>query len=85
MRGVFGNPDAFEVLPYSRAAHDKKDFGFKHLIKHGVTLYQDEFGKDLRRIQYGQAPEITIEDLNGIDRQAMKLAEQRLRSLKVEL
>lgn len=86
---------------------------------------QDEFGKDLRRIQYGQNPELTIEHLNsvgagivelkingspafrcvyvtkylntvivlysftkttnGVDRPAMKLAEQRLKELKTEL
>lgn len=85
---------------------------------------QDEFGKDLRRIQYGQDPELTIEHLNsvgagvvelkingspafrcvyvtkyldavvvlhsftkttnGVDRKAMKIAEQRLKDLKVE-
>ncbi|WGO97853.1 hypothetical protein QFX18_17735 [Saccharophagus degradans] len=27
---------------------------------------QDEFGKDLRRIQYGQDPELTIEHLNSV-------------------
>jgi phage-related protein len=27
---------------------------------------QDEFGKDLRRIQYGQTPELTIEHLNSV-------------------
>lgn len=86
---------------------------------------QDEFGKDLRRIQYGQNPELAIEHLNsvgtgvvelkingspafrclyvakyldtvvvlhsftkttnGVDRQAMKVAEQRLKDLKAEL
>lgn len=86
---------------------------------------QDEFGKDLRRIQYDQAPELAIEHLssigegvvelkingspafrcvyiakyletvivlhsftkttNGVDRKAMKLAEQRLKDLKAEL
>jgi phage-related protein len=86
---------------------------------------QDEFGKDLRRIQYGQDPELAIEHLNsigagvvelkingspafrcvyvakyldtvvvlhsftkttnGVDRQAMKVAEQRLKDLKAEL
>ena len=86
---------------------------------------QDEFGKDLRRIQYGQDPELTIKHLdgvgagvvelkingspafrcvyvtkyldtvvvlhsftkttNGVDRQAMKVAEQRLKDLKAEL
>ena len=86
---------------------------------------QDEFGKDLRRIQYGQDPELTIEHLNsvgagvvelkingspafrcvyvtkyldtvvvlhsftkttnGVDRKAMKIAEQRLKDLKAEL
>lgn len=85
---------------------------------------QDEFGKDLRRIQYGQDPELAVEHLssvgagvvelkvngspafrcvyvakyldtvvvlhsfskttNGVDRQAMKLAEQRLKVLKTE-
>lgn len=85
---------------------------------------QDEFGKDLRRIQYGQDPELAVEHLssvgagvvelkvngspafrcvyvakyldtvvvlhsfskttNGVDRQAMKLAEQRLKVLKSE-
>lgn len=80
---------------------------------------QDEFGKELRRIQYGQDPELPMEYLNsigagvielkingspafrcvyitkymdavivlysftkttnGVDRQAMKVAEQRLR------
>jgi len=83
---------------------------------------QDEFGKDLRRIQYGQDPELAIGYLNsigagvvelkingspafrcvyvakyldtvvvlhsftkttnGVDRQAMKTAEQRLKELK---
>lgn len=86
---------------------------------------QDEFGKDLRRIQHGQDPELTIEHLNsvgagvvelkingspafrcvyvakyldtvvvlhsftkttnGVDRKAMKIAEQRLKDLKAEL
>ncbi len=87
---------------------------------------QDEFGKDLRRIQYGQDPELAIEHLNnsveagvvelkingspafrcvyvtkyldtvvvlhsftkttnGVDRQAMKVAEQRLRDLKADI
>lgn len=27
---------------------------------------QDEFGKDLRRIQFGQDPELTIEHLNSV-------------------
>ena len=27
---------------------------------------QDEFGKDLRRIQYGQDPELTIKHLNSV-------------------
>jgi len=86
---------------------------------------QDEFGKDLRRIQYGQDPELTIEHLNsvgagvvelkingspafrcvyvakymdtvvvlhsftkttnGVDKPAMKVAEQRLKELKASL
>lgn len=84
---------------------------------------QDEFGKDLRRIQYGQDPELPIKHLegagvieliingspafrcvyvakymdsvivlhsftkttNGVDRQAMKVVEQRLKELKAEL
>ena len=29
---------------------------------------QDEFGKDLRRIQYGQDPALTIEHLNSVGR-----------------
>ena len=86
---------------------------------------QDEFGKDLRRIQYGQDPELAITHLNsvgagvvelkingspafrcvyvtkyldtvvvlhsftkttnGVARQAMKVAEQRLKELKAEI
>lgn len=86
---------------------------------------QDEFGKELRRIQYGQDPELPIEYLNsvgagvielkingspafrcvyitkymdavivlhsftkttnGADRQAMKVAELRLKELKAQL
>lgn len=86
---------------------------------------QDEFGKDLRRIQYGQDPELKVEHLNsmgagvvelkinggpafrcvyvakyldtvvvlhsftkttnGVDRQAMKVAEQRLKELKLTI
>ncbi len=86
---------------------------------------QDEFGKDLRRIQFGQNPELAIEHLNNVgagvvelkingspafrciyvtkyldtvvvlhsfskttndvDRPAMKVAEQRLKSFKAEL
>jgi phage-related protein len=86
---------------------------------------QDEFGKDLRRIQYGQYPELVINHLNsvgagvvelkingspafrcvyvakyldavvvlhsftkttnGVDRQAMKVAGQRLKELKAEI
>ncbi len=86
---------------------------------------QDEFGKALRRIQYGQDPELLVEYLksvgagvvelkingspafrcvyvakymdavivlhsftkttNGVDRKAMKVAEQRLKELKSEL
>jgi phage-related protein len=86
---------------------------------------QDEFGKDLRKIQYGQSPILPINHLdsvgqgvielkkngspafrcvyvtkyldtvivlhsftkttNGVDRQAMKVAEQRLKDLLVEL
>lgn len=86
---------------------------------------QDEFGKDLRRIQYGHDPELAITHLNnvgtgaielkingspafrcvyvakyldtvvvlhsfskttnGVDRQAMKVAEQRLKDLIAEL
>ncbi len=89
-----------------------------------VTI-QDEFGKDLRRLQFGQNPELTIEHLNsigagvvelkingspafrcvyvakyldtiivlhsftkttnGVDRKAMKIAEQRLKDLKAQL
>lgn len=89
-----------------------------------VTI-QDEFGKCLRRIQFGQNPELIIEHLNsigagvvelkingspafrcvyvakyldtvvvlhsftkttnGVDRKAMKIAEQRLKDLKAEL
>lgn len=86
---------------------------------------QDEFGKDLRRIQYGQNPELAIAHLNSVgvgvvelkingspafrclyvakyldtvvvlhsftkttnrvDRQAMKVAEQRLKELKASI
>ena len=87
---------------------------------------QDEFGKDLRRIQFGEDPELKIEHLggsvgagvvelkvngspahrcvyvakymdtvvvlhsfskttNGVDRQAMKVAKQRLKELQVEI
>lgn len=86
---------------------------------------QDEFGKDLRRIQYGEEPKLSIIHLdsvgagvielrkngspafrcvyvakyedtvvvlhafakttNGVDRQALKVAEQRLKELLVEL
>lgn len=86
---------------------------------------QDEFGKDLRKIQFGQAPVLPINYLdsvgqgvielkkngspayrcvyvtkyldtvfvlhaftkttNGVDRQAMKVAEQRLKDLLAEL
>ena len=86
---------------------------------------QDEFGKDLRRIQYGQDPELKVEHLNsigagvvelkingspafrciyvakyldavvvlhsftkttnGVDRQAMKVAQQRLKELKLTI
>ena len=86
---------------------------------------QDEFGKDLRKIQYGQPPVLPIKHLdsvgqgvielkkngspafrcvyvtkyldavivlhsftkttNGVDRQAMKVAEQRLKDLLAEL
>lgn len=87
---------------------------------------QDEFGKDLRRIQYGGDPELPAKQLtesvgtgaieliingspafrcvyivkyadavfvlhsfvkttNGVDRQAMKVAEGRLKDLKIEL
>ncbi len=86
---------------------------------------QDEFGKDLRRIQYGEEPNLSIIHLdsvgagvielrkngspafrcvyvakyedtvvvlnafakttNGVDRQALKVAEQRLKELLVEL
>jgi phage-related protein len=86
---------------------------------------QDEFGKDLRKIQYGQSPALPIEHLssvgqgvielkkngspafrcvyvtkyldtvivlhsftkttNGVDRQAIKVAEQRLKELLAEL
>ena len=86
---------------------------------------QDEFGKDLRKIQYGQSPVLPIKHLdsvgqgvielkkngspsfrcvyvtkyldtvivlhsftkttNGVDRQAMKVAEQRLKDLLAEL
>ncbi|WP_236260808.1 type II toxin-antitoxin system RelE/ParE family toxin [Pseudomonas fluorescens] len=87
---------------------------------------QDEFGKDLRRIQYGQEPELSFKHLtasvgtgaveliingspafrcvyiakyadavivlhsfvkttNGTDRQAMKVAEDRLTDLRIDL
>lgn len=86
---------------------------------------QDEFGKDLRRIQYGQNPELVISHLssvgagvielkvngspafrciyvakyldtvvvlhsfskttNGVDRKAMRVAQQRLKDLMTEL
>ena len=86
---------------------------------------QDEFGKDLRRIQYGQDPELKVEHLNsigagvvelkingspafrcvyvakyldtvvvlhsftkttnGVDRQAMKVSQQRLKELKLTI
>jgi phage-related protein len=86
---------------------------------------QDEFGKDLRRIQYGEEPRLSITHLdsvgtgvielrkngspafrciyvakyedtvivlhafakttNGVDRQAMKVAEQRLKELLAEI
>ena len=86
---------------------------------------QDEFGKDLRRIQFGESPELKIEHLggvgagvielkinghpahrcvyvakymdtvvvlhsfskttNGVDRQAMKVAGQRLKELHTEM
>ena len=89
------------------------------------THIQDEFGKDLRRIQYGQDPELVIRHLNsvgagvvelkingspafrclyvakyldtvvvlhsftkttnGVDRQAMKVAEQRFKELKADI
>ena len=98
--------------------NDAAERGYKALPKD----IQDEFGKDLRRIQYGQEPELTINHLssvgagvvelkingspafrcvyvakyldtvvvlhsftkttNGVDRQAMKTAEQRLKELK---
>ena len=88
-------------------------------------MIQDEFGKELRRIQYGQDPVLSIKHLNsidsgvieliingspafryvyvtkymdtvvvlhsftkttnGVDRQAMKVVEQRLKELKAEL
>lgn len=34
---------------------------------------QDEFGKDLRRIQYGQDPELAIKHLNSIDAGVVEL------------
>lgn len=34
---------------------------------------QDEFGKDLRKIQYGQAPDLDLEHLSSIDSGVIEL------------
>lgn len=34
---------------------------------------QDEFGKDLRRIQYGQNPELAIEHFNSVGAEVVEL------------